>query len=766
MANSVGRTIWSNLRRVRRLSDWPLIVKFGIAPVLSLAFLLAMAVIEISALNRVRDSTQHIVTVNMQDSARLADISARFERADADLYRLLNMEAATPGAANIADRAAAIQGTLLGIRRDLTSFRNSELGQANLPRIDAALANVDEYSEAVAVVTSMLDVDFGSAVAMLGRFHNYARQVTADIHQVAQSGIANSNRRARAVNANVATTSVIFSVLALLAIPVIAIATFLVGLTTVRSIRDIADATTRLAAADYELDIASLSRRDELGAVVDALEIFRTQAIETQRLQALEEASRGLQIAKTAAESANKAKSIFLANMSHELRTPLNAILGYAQLLKRDLGLSERQGTAARTIHQSGTHLLTLITDILDLSKIEAGKFELHPAPFDLRAFLRGISDIVRVRAEEKVLTFSCEVSPELPDFVYADEKRLRQVLLNLLGNAIKFTDHGQVGLHVSVGSRDARDASLCFEVRDTGVGLSEDQIEVIFQPFEQVGEVQRRSGGTGLGLSISSKLIELMGSKIGVKSKAGAGSSFSFQIEMPIALSQPVALNSISAVSGYRGARRNILIVDDMRENRAMLADTLGELGFEIRQAANGREAVDAARAAPPDLVLMDVRMPVMDGLEAIRHLRRVDELKTLPIIAVSAGVAPEDQARSLAAGADAFLTKPVDHEELIGVLASYLAVDWIEELSEPLVPANLEAAPLVAPPQADIEILHQLALAGDMRGIRRQADQLAALDTRYRPFADTLLRLARGYQSQAIVSLIEQYLDRKQVA
>jgi signal transduction histidine kinase/DNA-binding response OmpR family regulator len=754
------------LKRIRRLSDWPLIVKFGIAPVLSLAFLLAMAFIEISALNNVRDNTRHIVAVDMRDSATLVDIAARFERTDADLYRLLNMEAANPGTANILERANAIQGALLGIRRDLTSFRNTELGQANLPRIDAVLVNVREYSEAVAVVTSMLDVDFGSAVAMLGRFHNYARQVTANIHRVAQSGIADSNRRAETVGANVANTTMIFSALALLAIPAIALATLLVGLATVRSIRGIADATTRLAAADYDLDIGSLSRKDELGAVIDALEIFRTQAIETRRLQKLEEASRGLQIAKTAAESANKAKSIFLANMSHELRTPLNAILGYAQLLKRDAGLSERQGTAARTIHQSGTHLLTLITDILDLSKIEAGKFELHPAPFDLRGFLGGIADIIRVRAEEKVLTFTCDAPPELPDFVLADEKRLRQVLLNLLGNAIKFTDHGQVGLHVSIASRSGNDAILCFEVRDTGVGIPEDQIEAIFQPFEQVGEVQRRSGGTGLGLSISSKLVELMGSEILVKSKAGAGSSFSFQLAMPIARSQPVALNSIVAVTGYRGARRAILIVDDMRENRAMLADTLGELGFEIRQAANGQEGAATATATPPDLVLMDVRMPVMDGLEAIRRIREVAALKSLPIIAVSAGVAPEDQARSLAAGASAFLTKPVDHEELIRMITEHLAMDWIEERAEPLAPSNLDAAALVTPPQADIEILHRLALAGDMREIRRQADHLAALDPQYRPFAETLQRLARAYQSQAIVNLIEQHLDRKQVA
>jgi len=467
-----------------------------------------------------------------------------------------------------------------------------------------------------------------------------------------------------------------------------------------------------------------------------------------------------------AAEQADEAKAAFLATLSHELRTPLNAILGYAQLLKRDTSLNERQGTAARTIHQSGTHLLTLITDILDLSKIEAGKFELHPAPFDVRGFLNGISDIIRVRAEEKVLNFVCEAASELPDFVLADEKRLRQVLLNLLGNAIKFTDRGQVGIHVSVVSRTGTDAILRFEVRDTGIGIRADEIETIFQPFEQVGAVQRRSGGTGLGLSISSKLVELMGGTIHVESTAGVGSRFLFDLAVPVAGSEPLVPAATTAVTGYRGPRRRILIVDDMPENRAMLADTLGELGFDIRQAANGQEGVDAAIAMSPDLILMDVRMPVMDGLEAIRLIRKIAALGILPIIAVSAGVTPEDRARSLTAGADGFLPKPVEHEALIRMITRQLPMDWIEEQAEQAVPSRSDTTAVVAPSQADIAILHGLALAGDMREIRRQADRLTTLDGRYQSFADTLQRLARGYQSQAILNLIEQHLDRKQVA
>lgn len=752
--------------RLWRLSDWPLIVKFGVAPALALGLLLAMAVIEVSALRDVRDNTQHIVTVNMRDAGKLADIAARFERADADLCRLLNMEAANPGMADIAASAETIQAALAGVRSDLEDFRNTEIGRANRVRIDAALHDVNEYSGVVSVVTSMLGVNFPSAMAMLEPFHKYAQRVTANINYIAQAGIGEANQRARAISANVATTTAIFSFLALIAVPGIAIATLLVGRATVRSIQAIADATARLAAADYDLDISELSRRDELGAVVSALETFRRQALEARRVQKLEEQSRELQLATTAAQSANKAKSDFLANMSHELRTPLNAILGYAQLLKRDPGLNERQGSAARTIHQSGAHLLTLITDILDLSKIEAGKFELCPATFDLRGFLHGVADIIRVRTEEKALAFVCEAPPELPAFVEADEKRLRQVLLNLLGNAVKFTDHGQVGLHVAIISQTGTDARIRFEVRDTGVGISEDQLETIFQPFEQVGEAQRRSGGTGLGLSISHKLIALMDSRIRVESKQGDGSRFSFELDMPVTTSEPLEITEITSVIGYRGPRQSVLIVDDMPENRAMLAETLSDLGFETRQAANGREGLEQAVAAQPDLVLMDVRMPVMDGLEATRRIRDVPALKAVPIIAVSAGVAPEEQERSLAAGANGFLTKPLQQDDLIRMITRHMPLDWIKEQPEQLVQSSAYATPDIAPPQAEIEILHKLAMAGDMRQIKAGADHLASLDIQYRPFADKLQQMALAYQSQAILNLIEQYLVQEQSA
>lgn len=760
------------ISRMRRLSDWPLILKFCLAPALFLVLLLTIAVIQVSALHGVRDNTEYIATVGVHDSAKLADIAARFERADADLSRLLNMEVARPGQTNIAAHAEMIRANLAGVRSDLKDFRSTEIGRANKPSIDAALGDIDKYAEAVDVVTSMLGVDFASAVEMLEPFHNYARKVTANINGIARSGIGEATERAHVVNRHVVRTTTIFSTLALITVPLIAIATLLVGFATVRSIRAIADATADLADANYDINISGLARKDELGAVVTALETFRVQALEALRVREVEEESRRLQIAKSAAESANKAKSDFLANMSHELRTPLNAILGYAQFLKRDPALNERQGKAARTIEESGSHLLTLINDILDLSKIEAGKFDICPSAQDLRAFLAGVVDIIRIRAEEKELDFECELSSDLPISVLADGKRLRQVLINLLGNAIKFTDQGQIGLSVvpvsspivEPGSDNDAGVRIRFTVYDTGVGMRADQLESIFQPFEQVGDLQRRTGGTGLGLGISRQLIQLMGSEIAVTSEPGRGSQFSFELSLPIVTTTPAALPGAAPVAGYQGRRRKILIVDDMPQNRAVLTDMLGSLGFETVEAEDGREGLEQLAAERPDLILMDVRMPVMDGLEATRRIRASGELASTPIIVLSAGTAPDKLERSLAAGANAFLARPIDDDSLLRAVGEQLSITWTHDSVEKRREAMPPGDPLIALPAEEMEQLHLLAMAGNMRAIRAHADALAARDEGYRAFADRLRQLAGSYQSQAILSLVEQHLSLRE--
>jgi PAS domain S-box-containing protein len=477
-----------------------------------------------------------------------------------------------------------------------------------------------------------------------------------------------------------------------------------------------------------------------------------------QATRVIENTERGeqLALAKVKAEEADRLKSVFLTTMSHELRTPLNAILGYAQILGHDPSLGERQAEGLNTIRQSGEYLLTLINDILDLSKIEAGRFTLNPAPIKLPPFLQAVAETVAVKAEQKGLGFIFDAAPDLPEAAVFDERRLRQVLLNLLGNAVNFTDQGQVILRVRSQTADGEQLRLRFEIEDTGIGIAAEQLEVIFHPFEQVGATQGRSGSTGLGLAISRQLVRLMGSDIRAESEPGRGSRFWFEFLAPlVGDAAAAAAPAEGAVIGYDGDRRKLLVADDVAANRRMLAELLRSLGFEVCEAADGPEAVALVQTERPDLVLMDVMMPLMAGPEATRRIHELPGCGALPVFAVSAGAASEEQARSLAAGACAFIPKPIDHKLLLDLIGSRLNLTWIEAPT----PA-VSTGPLLAPPPEEMEILRRLALTGNMRDIRQRSEHIRALDPRYVPFADRLHDLARRYQSQAILALVRQHL------
>jgi len=484
-----------------------------------------------------------------------------------------------------------------------------------------------------------------------------------------------------------------------------------------------------------------------LGTVGIARDITESRAMTEAREAALAEAQRLARM-----------RSEFLAQMSHELRTPLNGILGYAQILRRNKNLDERQMAGLSVIQQSGEHLLTLINDILDSAKIEAGKQELHVVDIPLERFLRTITEIIGVKTELKHLELICDFAPDLPEVIRVDEKRLRQVLLNLLANAVKFTDHGQVGLHVKY----LPPSRLCFEVRDSGIGIAEIDLETIFQPFEQVGEVQHRFGGTGLGLAISRQIVQLMGSDIEVESILGQGSVFRFVLDVPVVNGGTKAAPA-RVVSGYAGPRKKVLVVDDIAENRAVLRDMLGQIGFAICEASNGREALAQAKSEQPDLILMDVFMPEMNGIEATKRLRELPGLEGAPIIAISASASGSDEASCLAAGMNAFLPKPVEMDRLLVQIAYMLKLDWISEPSEDdATLPQASAAPMTIPPQEEMEVLHRMALQGNMRDIVQMATRLNELDERYRAFADQLLLLAKGYQSRALLSFVERHLIR----
>jgi signal transduction histidine kinase len=434
--------------------------------------------------------------------------------------------------------------------------------------------------------------------------------------------------------------------------------------------RSEADEALKQAHAELEQRVAE--RTAQLAAAVDELhaqiEVRRqTEAELLQHRTLLEDTVRHrtaeLVAAKDAAEIANRAKSAFLANMTHDLRTPLNGILGFAQVLQLDGTLSDRQRLATTTIRQCGEHLLTLINDLLDSAKIEAGKFELQLSDFELEKFLRVIESIIRVKAEQKPdIRFVCELSPRLPASIRADERRLRQVLLNLLDNAVKFTDRGQVTLRASFEAP----TRLRLEVEDTGQGLNEAQLAQLFQPFEQVGERHRRQGGTGLGLVICRQLVRLMGSDIQVNGRPGHGNLFWFEIDVN-ATQRPLApVERDSKRLAQIGARRRALVIDDIAESRVPIVGMLQQMGFELYEASTGYDGLAEAPVISPHLVLVDIVMPDIGGLDVIRRLRNHEALGDVPIIAISASASADSQAAAIAAGADAFLAKPIDFQQL----------------------------------------------------------------------------------------------------
>ncbi|MBI5688067.1 MAG: response regulator [Verrucomicrobia bacterium] len=464
------------------------------------------------------------------------------------------------------------------------------------------------------------------------------------------------------------------------------------------------------------------SRRIALSMMQDA-DTQRQRA--EKALKKLEESIQQLEDAKRSAEAANRAKSVFLANMSHEIRTPMNAILGFSQLMQRDPVLTPQQRQHLDTINRSGEHLLALINDILEVSRIEAGRTTLNTTTFDLHALLHDVEMMFRLRTDDKQLRLVLERIGEVSRFVVTDESKLRQVLINLLGNAVKFTDKGGITLRVQTQAMDGRALRLRVEVEDTGPGIAPEEMERLFDPFEQTRAGRRAGSGTGLGLAISREFVRLMGGDITVSSQLGKGSVFRFDVAIAAGESSAVARKTelrhvLRLEPGQRAYR--VLIADDVEDNRTLLRNLLETVGFETTEAADGEEALRLYERWRPDLILLDLRMPAVDGYEVIRRIRSRHDAPPVRLIVVTASAFQESRNAILAAGADDFIIKPYREARLLETIREFLGVKYVY--------AGETAAPPPAGSTTKIERASLAALPRDLTDAMRQAAINADLD------------------------------------
>ncbi|MEG4440439.1 ATP-binding protein [Microcoleus sp. AT9_B5] len=482
-----------------------------------------------------------------------------------------------------------------------------------------------------------------------------------------------------------------------------------------------------------------------------------------QRTMALQESEKISRELAVKAETANQAKSTFIANMSHELRSPLNAILGFSQLMVRATNMPPEQYENAGIIYRSGDYLLTLINNVLDLSKIEAGKTTLNLTDFDLHILLNDLEDMLHLRANNAGLKLVFQRTENVPRYICTDQVKLRQVLINLLSNAIKFTSEGQITLNVFLGEQETTDVfNLHFRIRDTGVGIAAAELPKLFDTFSQAQAGKDMQEGTGLGLAISRKFVQLMGGDISVESELGKGTSFQLYIQTKVGqATNSKSTGEYSRVLGLVPGQLSykILTVDDKSINRQLLIKLLSPLGFEMKEASNGQEAIVIWDEWEPHLIWMDMRMPVMDGYEATKYIKSTTKGNATAVIALTASVLEEEKAIVLSAGCDDFVRKPFVEHTIFDALAKHLGVKYIyaETISPVLDDTEirpLTSADLTCMTQEWMSQLYAAALEANTNLVLQIVGEIPKTETR---LIKSLTKLAREFKFEQILDLVE---------